>query len=410
MAITIDWPNKIINIPKADLTLIQSTPTEIRELDLNQFRLTLKDLEDGDTGIVYLDTHRHNPPVIVGGVELARVVEIINDYTITFEDGQYAVNLVGANSNVADRVNVNQVSVRASNSAGLITNTAIEYSSFNGGVTVDITSNYVGTGFPTGTPRQPVNNMADALLIAEYRGFTTFYILGDITLDNSMDFTQYTFVGESPGKTTITVASDANVEKCEFYEATVTGTLDGECKVKDCVITDINYISGYIELCVLEDTITLGGGANAIFLDCWGGVNFSTPPIIDLGDSGQTLVMQNFNGRVKWQNKNGPEEINATLNAGWVVLDSTITNGTINIIGIGTVEDNSTGSAVVNSIHLIEGEQIDFVWEVSGRDRKIYNNREYFYDKNGDTLMVFKLLDSSGDSTETDIYERVREL
>jgi len=341
---------------------------------------------------------------------LARVVEIINDYTITFEDGQYAVNLVGANSNVADRVNVNQVSVRASNSAGLITNTAIEYSSFNGGVTVDITSNYVGTGFPTGTPRQPVNNMADALLIAEYRGFTTFYILGDITLDNSMDFTQYTFVGESPGKTTITVASDANVEKCEFYEATVTGTLDGECKVKDCVITDINYISGYIELCVLEDTITLGGGANAIFLDCWGGVNFSTPPIIDLGDSGQTLVMQNFNGRVKWQNKNGPEEINATLNAGWVVLDSTITNGTINIIGIGTVEDNSTGSAVVNKTYLIEGDQVDLNWNVLSQRRKIENNREYFYDSNGDTLMVFKLLDSTGDSTETNVYERVREL
>ena len=410
MPISIDWDTRVISVPRSGLTLIQSTPTEIREMDLNWFRLKLKDLEDDEDGIVNPDTHRHYPPVTVGGVELARVVEIINDYTVTFEDGQYAVNLVGANSNVADRVNVNQVSVRASNSAGLITNTAIEYSSFNGGVTVDITSNYVGTGFPTGTPRQPVNNMADALLIAEYRGFTTFYILGDITLDNSMDFTQYTFVGESPGKTTITVASDANVEKCEFYEATVTGTLDGECKVKDCVITDINYISGYIELCVLEDTITLGGGANAIFLDCWGGVNFSTPPIIDLGDSGQTLVMQNFNGRVKWQNKNGPEEINATLNAGWVVLDSTITNGTINIIGIGTVEDNSTGSAVVNKTYLIEGDQVDLNWNVLSQRRKIENNREYFYDSNGDTLMVFKLLDSTGDSTETNVYERVREL
>jgi hypothetical protein len=56
----------------------------------------------------------------LAGIILARVVELINSYTITFEDGQYAVNLTGANSNIADKVNVNQVSVRASNSAGLV--------------------------------------------------------------------------------------------------------------------------------------------------------------------------------------------------------------------------------------------------------------------------------------------------
>jgi hypothetical protein len=100
--------------------LVQASPTEIRELDLNAFRLKLKDLEDSPEGMPYLDTHRHNTSVTLGGVTFARLIEIINDYTITFEDGQYAVNLVGANSNVGDRVNVNQVSVRSANSAGLI--------------------------------------------------------------------------------------------------------------------------------------------------------------------------------------------------------------------------------------------------------------------------------------------------
>lgn len=102
------------------MTLVQSTPFEIRELDLDTFRLALKNLEDSEEGICFPDTHRHNTEVSLAGIILARVIEIINDYTITFEDGQYAVNLVGANSNVADKVNLNQVSVRASNSAGLI--------------------------------------------------------------------------------------------------------------------------------------------------------------------------------------------------------------------------------------------------------------------------------------------------
>jgi hypothetical protein len=119
--ITILWAQKIIFVPKGETTLVQLTPTEIRSLDLNVFRLTLKALEATPDGIVWSDTHAHNGSVTVGGVTLAQVVEILNGYTVTFEDGDYAVNLFGANSNVADVTNVNHVSVRSANSAGLVT-------------------------------------------------------------------------------------------------------------------------------------------------------------------------------------------------------------------------------------------------------------------------------------------------
>lgn len=119
MAITINWATGVIFIPKADTTLVQASP-EIRQLDLDVLRLRLKDLEDDEAGMPYPRTHNHNAPVSVGGVTLARVVEILSPYTITFEDGQWAVNLVGANSNVSDVSNVNQVSIRSANSAGLI--------------------------------------------------------------------------------------------------------------------------------------------------------------------------------------------------------------------------------------------------------------------------------------------------
>ena len=119
MAISIDYTTRTISIPKADLTLVQSTPFEIRALDIDAFRLELKDIEDNVGGISFVDTHTHNTAVTVGGVTLARVVEIINGYTITFENGTYAVNLVGANSNIADVTNLNEVQVRSANSAGL---------------------------------------------------------------------------------------------------------------------------------------------------------------------------------------------------------------------------------------------------------------------------------------------------
>lgn len=117
MAISINWATKVINVPQADLTDLGG---DVYELDLNDFRLELKSLEASEAGMAFLDTHSHNPPVTIGGVTIGRVIEIINGYTITFEDGQYAVNLVGANSNVSDVANVNQVSIRSANSAGLI--------------------------------------------------------------------------------------------------------------------------------------------------------------------------------------------------------------------------------------------------------------------------------------------------
>ena len=385
MAISIDWSTKVISVPKDYMTLVQSSPTEIRELSINQFRLDLKDLEDNVDGIVNPDTHRHYPAITVGGVELAMVIEIINGYTVTFEDGQYAVNLTGANSNIGDVVNVNQVSVRSGNSAGLITNSAIEYSSFSGGVWVDTSSEYSGTVWPVGTPRQPVNNLSDALLIASYRGFTVFFILGDITLDDSLDFQQYSFYGESPNKSTITVASDAIVDRCEFYECTLTGTLDGNCKVKNCVIDDLNYISGYVELCVLQGVIQLGGGATAYFLDCWSGTDMGTPSSIDLGGSGQTLVMQNFNGYIKWQNKTGVEEANVSLNAGRIEIDSTVTNGSGTVIGVGVVTDNSGAGFTLDTTNLVSPTSVsNAVWAHSDAEflLKIIKNKKSLV-KNG---------------------------
>ena len=121
MAISIDWGTKIISVPKADLSLVDIGPPEIRELDLDAFRLALKDLEDNEEGMPFPDTHVHVTETTLGSLTLARVIEIINGYTVTFEDGNYQIDLVGANSNVSDVTNLNSTGLRSYNSAGLIT-------------------------------------------------------------------------------------------------------------------------------------------------------------------------------------------------------------------------------------------------------------------------------------------------
>jgi len=235
----------------------------------------------------------------------------------------------------------------SSSSATLQELGAIQFSSFNGGVSVDTSSSYSGVVYPVGTPQQPVNNMVDAMIIANTRGFTTFYISGNITLDSGTDFQEMIFTGESKTKSVITILDSADVENCEFYDAEVTGILDGGNVLKGCLIKNINYVNGYIEECVLGiGVITLGGNAEAHFLDCWSGVVGIDTPIIDLGGSGQGLGLRNYNGEIRLRNKSGSEKMSIDLNSGRVILDDTITAGKIIVRGIGKITDNSDGADV----------------------------------------------------------------
>jgi hypothetical protein len=70
--------------------------------------------------MVFPPTHNHNTEVTLSGVVYARIVEIINGYTVDFEDGTYTVVCTGANHNIGDVKVVDNVSLIIGNSAGLI--------------------------------------------------------------------------------------------------------------------------------------------------------------------------------------------------------------------------------------------------------------------------------------------------
>jgi hypothetical protein len=361
MAITIDWGTKIISVPKSDLTLIQLDPIEVRELDLNWFRLQLKDLEDSEDGMVHLDTHQHNPPVTVGGVTLARVVEIINGYTVTFEDGQYAVNLQGANTNVGDVVNLNQVSVRSSNSAGLVTSAGIEAIEYNGKVYIDVLNGENGTIYPIGTLRRPVNNMSDAVFIANNRGFNGIYVLNNMNFDSDADIDEFIIEGDSSITTKIGVNDTASVSGCTILHCDITGVLSKNTILNYCRVGDLTYFDGEIRNCGLYGNIYLQEQSDigsALFINCYTS-DKDRLPIIDMGNSGQDLCMPNYAGYINIQNLSSiSEEIDISLNAGLVVLDSTISAGQVTINGNGQVINNSTGSTIVNTSGLLSKSDI----------------------------------------------------
>jgi hypothetical protein len=224
--------------------------------------------------------------------------------------------------------------------------TEIQYAVFGGGVTLDQGNTtgvaVAGTDYPIGAPFKPSDNVTDAVaIIAAQVQPKKMFILGDATLTGTTpDLAGYEFVGDSRSKTTLTINPSANIDGVEIQKATVTGTLDGNSKLVDCTISALNYINGTIERCSLSaGVITLGGTGQASFLWCDSGVAGVSTPIIDCGGSGIALALRHYSGGVTLRNKTGAESVSIDLDAGQVILENTVTNGTIVVRGDGKVVD-----------------------------------------------------------------------
>lgn len=337
--ISIDWGTRIIHIPQSFLTPMGGASYR---LDTNELRIALRDLEDDAAGAVFPPTHNHNTKVLLGGIEYARVIEIINGYTITFEDVgvPYRVFLTGSNNNILDVTNLNNVSVAPNNSAGLVQMSEIEQGVFNQGVTIDVVRGVPGTLYPTGTPLRPVNNIADANLIAAARGFKTFYILGDITLGAGDDVCFKKLIGENASRSMIVIEPEADTTGVEILEAAITGTLDGSTIIRNCYVFDLEYVAGFLFQCQIAGYLRLGGVMPASLMSCYAG---SQGAVIDMNGSGHALSMAAWTGDVRIANKTGPDICNLHVMAASIVLDATVTNGAgIHIAGLGEYVNESS--------------------------------------------------------------------
>lgn len=351
MAISVDWPTGVITVPRADLAVVQLAPTEIRQLDLDAFRLDLKALEDDEAGIAYPATHAHTPPLTVGGVTLARAVELLPPYTVTFEDGQYAVNLVGANSNVADRVNVNQVSVRSANSAGLTFSETINDQSYEGGrVFIDTADGRGGTTFPRGSLTDPVDNWADADFIASARNLHSFDMRGALAFAPGDTLQGTSWYGPSPLQATL-VLSGQSTAGAVFQQLAIIGALNGRSSFKTCSFSSLCCFSGIAEKCTIQDTLELDANAidDMLLFNCLSGVPGSNRPVLDVNGTAADVGVRQWSGGLRITNATAGNAISIDATAGTVEIDASCTDADIVIRGNVSLIDNSNGATVTDA-------------------------------------------------------------
>ncbi len=324
-----------------------------------------------------------------------------------------------------------QVVRTAASSATLQELEAVQYASYQNAVWLDIGSSNSGVAYPVGTREYPVNNLADAVAIAGDKGFSTLEILASITLDGGTNLDGFTIHGHSISNDKITIEANASVVDCIIQNCTVEGVLDGGATIEGCVVLDLTYLNGLIHNSMLQGTIQLGGNEVARILDCHSDVPGVTTPIVDCGGSGQKLSVRNYNGGIKLINKTGSESVSIDLNSGQIILDSTVTAGTIVCRGVGKLTDNSVGATVVNELlytpyivnavwdeasadHVAAGSMgalAAFVFHMSGGRLKIDTTAKQlirYEDDNVTEIARFDLKDAAGQPASDDVYERVR--
>lgn len=223
----------------------------------------------------------------------------------------------------------------------------IQHSSFNGGVTLDSTAGVSGTTFPTGTPRQPVDNLVDAKTIAAARGLTTIFIVGDFNFLSSATLTGFHVIGAGMDRSAVDVPAAAVVTTCEFSDMTLTGALDNGCSVRNVLVDGVAFNNSRLFDSLLKGTLLLTGSVEISIVGCASDVPGAATPILDLGGDGPALQMRGYDGGLTLRNKTGSDDISIDLVSGQVILEATVTDGTIFVRGVGKLTDNSTGTTIV---------------------------------------------------------------
>jgi hypothetical protein len=230
--------------------------------------------------------------------------------------------------------------------AVLVNSAEIQFASFENTVAVDVTSVFSGASYPNGTRRQPVNNMTDALAIAQARGIGSFLILSSMTL-TGVDVSEMVLDGLNHG-VTLTVDASADVQNCGFNNLTLQGTFDGATHVRDCFVMDVDIIHGHLTRCSLMGAIALSGTGDLLIDNCIDGMPGLGVPSVDCGGAGSSLNIRGYHGGIALTNKTGAEDFSIDL-VGRVLLDATITGGSIIIRGIGHIELNSATATIIDS-------------------------------------------------------------
>lgn len=169
------------------------------------------------------------------------------------------------------------------------------------------------------------------------------YVLGDgAVLEADWYIQGNSCASDENNNKTGTVFGLAGFDSCHVHDVELTAPfpMGGESIAKNCLFDGVNKVP------------TDFYGTFKV-IDSYSDLELEAIPVFDWNDSTGNIILRNFTGGAAFRNVTNNVDIAIDLVSGEVELESTVTNGHIVVRGAGSLIDNSTGSAVVDSEGLI---------------------------------------------------------
>ncbi len=243
----------------------------------------------------------------------------------------------------------------------LSTTDADKISLYQGSVWIDTGSIYSGTDAPIGTNFRPVNNIPDALIIAERFGLVEFKFKSNATISQDISGK---IITSAAGLITLVFTAGNNCDRCLFKNVSLTG----EANMTDATsgqfvfVANLSGFSGSWSQARFAGTTALSSSATFVDLEyCSSAVAGQNRPVFDLASLSQDcgLSCRNWNGGIEILNSTRAGN-NISLNlVGSIELDNTNTEGTCVIEGLGRGINNSSAMSVNSDGYNILNQELE---------------------------------------------------
>lgn len=206
---------------------------------------------------------------------------------------------------------------------------------YAGSVTIDSINGTAGTTYPTGTAAQPVSNLADALTIAANEGLYVLEVLGNLTID--ADISGLKILPVTAGGL-LTFAPGNVASGCYISHMFLAGAINapqpffGETVG---MMEGLTGVHGTFDTVVINGAITFGGDVS-IFNASSGVPGAGTASISANNIDGIQIDFRKYAGGITLKDFTGvSSNISIDIIPGRLVIDSTVTGGTVKVRGLG---------------------------------------------------------------------------
>jgi hypothetical protein len=273
---------------------------------------------------------------------------LVNDWKIFVPSGNsisFEVNLYSDGGDSPFIVDQGASVTNRNSDAVIVDQGVTETLNYDGVVTIDTTNGLPGTTYPKGTAAVPVNNLTDAITIANERNIRELHIYGEVIFDQDLN----DFEVRGGNLSDRIIAQGVNLSGTTFRQLFLGGSFIGPVAGDNVILDDgVSNVSGFFQRTGFRGSISLAEGSESNFVDCFSLVPGSASPSLFLGNDMSVSIRRYSGGMAIYDCRTGTT-MTIEYTGGNCRILSGNTGGYLEVRGITKLTDQSSGTQVVTN-------------------------------------------------------------